>query len=139
MPTSPGSPDEPARPSVETGRRGGGREPAGAGGVRPAIAPDERAAAAPRRLGAAAHAAALRLLALRREVEGALVVAPAGLLTQWRAALREWAPELRVSTVRGGSAERVWQWRTPAHVYLTGYETLREDVLADLHAPARER
>jgi len=79
--------------------------------------------------------AALRVLALRRQTEAALVVAPAGLLTQWRAEVHRWAPELRLSTVHGGPADRRWQWRTPAHVYLTSYETLRADFTANPHSP----
>ncbi len=71
--------------------------------------------------------AALRILALRRELERVLVVVPAGLIAQWRRELDRWAPELRVSTVRGSGDERAWQWATPAHVYLVGYETLRMD------------
>lgn len=51
--------------------------------------------------------AALRILILQRRAERALVVAPAGLLAQWRDALMRWAPELRVSTVRGPAVERV--------------------------------
>jgi SNF2 family DNA or RNA helicase len=70
---------------------------------------------------------ALRIMIRQRRVESALVVAPAGLLTQWRKELHRWAPELRISTVRGGLEERAWQWRTPAHIYLTSYETLRSD------------
>ena len=83
--------------------------------------------------------AALRILALQRRVEAALVVVPAGLLRQWRATLATWAPELRVSTVRGPAAERAWQWMTDAHVYLTSYETLREDWTPNPHAPPRRR
>jgi SNF2 family DNA or RNA helicase len=83
--------------------------------------------------------AALRILGLQRQVEAALLVAPASLLGQWRKALRRWAPELRLSTVRGPVAERVWQWAAPAHVYLTSYETLREDCSDNPQSPPRRR
>jgi SNF2 family DNA or RNA helicase len=83
--------------------------------------------------------AALRVLVHLRRVEGALVVVPAGLVPQWQRALREWAPELRVSTVRGAPHERAWQWQAPAHVYLTGYETLRADVSGSRLSPPRRR
>jgi SNF2 family DNA or RNA helicase len=79
--------------------------------------------------------AALRILVVQRRVNAALVVAPAGLLSQWRAECRRWAPELRVSTVHGTPADRRWQWRTPAHVYLTSYETLRADVAGSSRTP----
>jgi SNF2 family DNA or RNA helicase len=72
--------------------------------------------------------AALRLLTLRREVQSCLIVAPAAVLTQWRDRFTEWAPELRLATVRGSPAERDVWWRAPAHAYLAGYETLRADL-----------
>src|SRR6266536_966856 len=71
--------------------------------------------------------AALRILIHQRRAERALIVVPAGLLAQWRDALGLWAPELRLSTVRGPAVERVRQWRTPAHVHLVSYDTLRAD------------
>ena len=71
--------------------------------------------------------AALRLLALRNQVDSCLVVAPAALLAQWLQQFARWAPELRVSPVRGSLADRVAQWRTPAHAHLVSYETLRAD------------
>ncbi len=84
-------------------------------------------------------AAALRILALQGQVESGLLIAPASLLGQWRRALRLWAPELRLSTVRGPAEERAWQWTAPAHVYLTSYETLREDCTDSPHSPPRRR
>jgi SNF2 family DNA or RNA helicase len=83
--------------------------------------------------------AALRILIHQRRAERALIVVPAGLLAQWRAAFGEWAPELRVSTVRGPAVERGWQWRTPAHVYLVTYDTLRADTTSNPASPPRRR
>ena len=83
--------------------------------------------------------AALRVLALRRQLDRALVVVPAGLTPQWRRELSRWAPELRVSTVRGSPEERSWQWATPAHVYLVSYETLRMDFAGGPQSPLRRR
>jgi SNF2 family DNA or RNA helicase len=83
--------------------------------------------------------AALRILALRRQLERALVVVPAGLIPQWRRELDRWAPELRVSTVRGSVEERAWQWATPAHLYLVSYETLRMDFSGGPQSPPRRR
>jgi superfamily II DNA or RNA helicase len=69
--------------------------------------------------------AALRVLIRTGALEHALVVVPAGLVGQWYRALREWAPELRVSVVQGG--DRAWRWRAEAHVYVVSFETLRAD------------
>ena len=71
--------------------------------------------------------AALRVLARHGAVRSALVVAPAGLLLQWRAQLRAWAPELSLATVIGSRAERELRWRAPAQVHLVGYEALCRD------------
>lgn len=83
--------------------------------------------------------AALRLLVLQRQVESALLIVRAGLMTQWRKELHRWAPEMRVSTVRGPVAERTWQWTSPAHVYLVSYETFRADFTDNPHSPPRRR
>jgi SNF2 family DNA or RNA helicase len=83
--------------------------------------------------------AALRILALQRRLEAALVVVPAGLLRQWRKALSAWAPEQRVSTIQGPATERAWQWQTPANVYLVSYDTLREDAAYRPDSPPRRR
>jgi SNF2 family DNA or RNA helicase len=83
--------------------------------------------------------AALRILALRHALERALVVVPAGLIPQWRRELGRWAPELRISTVRGSTEERSWQWATPAHVCLVSYETLRMDFYGGPQSPPRRR
>lgn len=83
--------------------------------------------------------AALRLLVLQRRVESALLVVRAGLMNQWRKELQRWAPELRISTIRGPAAERAWQWSTAAHVYLVSYETFRTDFTNNPHSPPRRR
>ena len=72
--------------------------------------------------------AALRILAVRQEVESCLIVTPAAVLTQWRDRFAEWAPELRLAVVRGSPGERDGWWRAPAHAHLVGYETLRSDL-----------
>jgi SNF2 family DNA or RNA helicase len=73
-------------------------------------------------------ATAMARLVARGEVTRALVIAPLGLLSQWRIALGEWAPELSVIRVAGSTDERAWRWRAAKHVYLTGYEAARNDV-----------
>jgi hypothetical protein len=82
---------------------------------------------------------ALRLLMLQRRVEAALIIVRAGLINQWRKELQRWAPELRISTIRGPSVERAWQWTSAAHVYLISYETFRADFTNNPHSPPRRR
>ena len=82
---------------------------------------------------------ALRILYLQSRIESSLLIVPASLVGQWRKEIHSWAPELRVSTVRGTTAERTWQWSTPAHIYLTSYETFRSDCTDHLQSPPRRR
>jgi len=72
--------------------------------------------------------AALRALIHLRRVERALVVAPAGLLSQWRRELERWAPESRTTAVRGLREDRLALWRARSHVFVVSYETLRQDI-----------
>ncbi len=81
---------------------------------------------------------ALRLLLSGGDTGPALIVAPAGLVLQWRRHLREWAPELALSTCIGPPDERRQRWRAPAQVYLTGFDSLRGDMaLPAPHGPRR--
>ena len=71
---------------------------------------------------------ALRILVQKGKVRKALVVCPLAVLPSWADHLERWGRILNFSVVRGNKAERRLQWSTPAHVYLTTYDTLREDV-----------
>ena len=71
---------------------------------------------------------ALRLLVRRGAIGSALVVAPVGVLLQWRQQFRAWAPELTLSTVTGGREDRIGRWKAESHVHLVGYEVLRNDL-----------
>jgi SNF2 family DNA or RNA helicase len=82
---------------------------------------------------------ALRILTLQHLIKSSLIIVPAGLISQWRRELRFWAPELRISTVRGPVSERSWQWVTPAQIYLTSYETFRGDFTENPQSPPRRR
>src|ERR1700733_4491551 len=84
--------------------------------------------------------AAIRLLSARSAAQSFLIVAPAGLLRQWRRALREWAPELKISTALGTATERAGAWASPAQVYITSYESLRADMqMRATHGPGHRR
>ena len=72
--------------------------------------------------------AAIRILTARREAAASLVVAPSGLVLQWRRQFRHWAPELSLSTIVGSASERLRAWRAPANVFIVGYESLRSDM-----------
>jgi len=74
--------------------------------------------------------AALRALVRSQEVAVALIVAPVGLLAQWRTELWRWAPELSAICVQGNATERRWQWQAAKQLYLCSYECVRNDVAA---------
>ena len=82
---------------------------------------------------------ALRVLRRRREVETCLVVAPAGLLDQWRRELSRWAPELSAIIVRGTGREREWQWAARVDVAIVSYDSLRSDLAAGDRSRAARR
>lgn len=82
---------------------------------------------------------AMRILFFQSRIESCLIIVPASLVGQWRKEVHLWAPELRVSTIRGAAAERTWQWATPAHIYLTSYETFRSDFTDNVQSPPRRR
>lgn len=82
--------------------------------------------------------AAIRILTARGEAGSCLVVAPSGLVLQWRRQFRHWAPELNLSTVVGSASNRLRAWRAKAHVFIVGYETLRADIGLSAPGPARQ-
>ncbi len=67
---------------------------------------------------------AMRLLFRRARVHCVLVVCPVSVLRVWERHLAEWAPELFVTVAHGASR----LWAVPAHVYVTSYDTLRNDM-----------
>jgi SNF2 family DNA or RNA helicase len=81
---------------------------------------------------------AIRILVYQKHIEKVLIVVPSGLVSQWRQEIHLMAPELRLSTVYGTAEDRAYQWRTPTEIYLTGYETLREDFTANPLSPPRQ-
>jgi SNF2 family DNA or RNA helicase len=71
---------------------------------------------------------AARFLFRMGRVDKGLILCPRSVLADWEEHLREWASELRVVKVRGTKEQRQVMWSLPAHLYLTTYETLRQDL-----------
>ncbi len=71
---------------------------------------------------------AARLLFQKRGVRRALFVCPLSVLPHWDRELERWAPSLKVTVVRGTSEHRQLCWEMPAHVWITTYDTLRQDM-----------
>jgi len=75
---------------------------------------------------------ALRVLFQAGRIRRALVVCPRSILRQWERHFAEWASLLRLSIVDGDPYVRRGRWgwagRTDAHVYLTTYGMMRQDI-----------
>lgn len=71
---------------------------------------------------------ALAALVQQGEARRSLVICPWGALQHWMRHLQVWAPGLMVAPVWGDPGERSSFWEKPAHIYLTTYKTLVEDV-----------
>ena len=71
---------------------------------------------------------AMRMLVRQGTVRQSLILCPRSMLGTWEKELREWAPELSLQRVRGTIDERKHLWSSAAHVMLTTYETLRNDM-----------
>lgn len=83
--------------------------------------------------------AAIRILCIQRMIHSVLLIVPAGLIDQWRRELHRWAPELRLTIVRGLANDRAWQWKANAHVTIISYETLRVDFTDNPESPPRRK
>jgi len=71
---------------------------------------------------------ALRILFRKGDVRSVLLLSPKSVVPDWYNKLWEWAPELRVVQVRAPKQQRAVLWESSTHIYLTTYETLREDI-----------
>jgi len=76
---------------------------------------------------------ALRILFHQGIVKKGLIVCPPVALNVWDDHLLRWAPELRVTVVRGTQEIREYDWKYPAHIYLTTYDTLRSDLSDEIN------
>jgi superfamily II DNA or RNA helicase len=71
---------------------------------------------------------ALRILFQNARIRTALIVCPLSVIPNWDRELAKWARNLAVTVVRGNKDHREICWRQSAHVWLTTYETLRNDI-----------
>jgi SNF2 family DNA or RNA helicase len=87
---------------------------------------------------------ALRLLFRQNKIKSALIICPLSVLGSahlstitgksegWDGHFFNWAPELIVTMIRGDLETREYDWKSPAHIYLTTYDTLRNDTINGL-------
>jgi len=87
---------------------------------------------------------ALRILFRQGKIKHALVICPPAILGNaylsqitgkpegWDGHFHKWAPELSVTIVRGNQEQRKLDWTCPAHVYISTYDTLRNDLESEL-------
>lgn len=71
---------------------------------------------------------ALKILMQQQKVRSALILCPPSVLHEWQKHLDEWTPELVTCFVRGSKQVREMEWEAPAHVYVTAFGTLRNDI-----------
>lgn len=69
------------------------------------------------------------LLRARKDMNRALIVAPASLTINWMNELATWAPSLTVRRVQGGSQDREAFYVLPIPVLVSSYEQIRQDGL----------
>ncbi len=70
---------------------------------------------------------ALRILLQQGRLRTALIVCPLSVLPNWQGELAKWAPNIHTTLVRGTIDRRMSAWESPSHVWLTTYDTLRND------------
>ncbi|WP_445315985.1 SNF2-related protein [Microcoleus vaginatus] len=83
---------------------------------------------------------AIRLLFRKGKIKSALIVCPPAVIGSvgisietekpegWSGHFYLWAPELLVTVIRGSREHRKLAWETPVHVYITTYDTIRNDL-----------
>ncbi len=71
---------------------------------------------------------ALKLLMRSNKIKKALILCPPSVLYEWKKHIADWFPEIVACFVRGTQEIRSIEWSTPAHIYVTSYDTLRSDL-----------
>lgn len=72
---------------------------------------------------------AMRMLFQMGKVRSALIVCPLSVIPNWARELAKLADNLTVTVVRGDKDRRISAWRQPTHVWLTTFDTLRNDLM----------
>lgn len=74
---------------------------------------------------------AMRLLFQRGDIKSALIVCPLSVLPHWDREMERWSPNLHVTVVRGNKEHREYCWYYTTHVWITTYDTLRQDMASN--------
>lgn len=74
------------------------------------------------------------LMGTHSEIDRALVVAPASLITNWIQELATWAPSLTVRRIQGSQQDRGAYYLLPVPVLVGSYEQIRKDALDQIPA-----
>jgi SNF2 family DNA or RNA helicase len=81
---------------------------------------------------------ASRALFQQGKVKSVLIVCPKSVVYNWEREYEKWSPELHSITVYGSVAEREAMWRRNKHVYITTYESYKNDCQGESIPPGRE-
>jgi superfamily II DNA or RNA helicase len=73
--------------------------------------------------------AAIAALVQGRVIRRVLVVTTRGRRRTWSQTAAGWCPGVAINVVRGNDEQRRMDWRVPAHLYLTSYATVSEDLI----------
>jgi superfamily II DNA or RNA helicase len=73
--------------------------------------------------------AAIAALVQGREIRRALVVTTRSRRRMWAHMAAGWCPGVAINIVRGNAEQRRMDWRVPAHLYVTSYATVSEDLM----------
>jgi SNF2 family DNA or RNA helicase len=72
---------------------------------------------------------AMRALFKKAFIRKGLIICPVSILSVWDEHINDWAPDLSFTVVRGTKEIRENDWKYPAHLYVTTYDTIRNDFL----------
>jgi superfamily II DNA or RNA helicase len=73
--------------------------------------------------------AAIAALVQGREIRRALVVTTRSRRRLWAHMAAGWCPGVAINIVRGNEEQRRMDWRVPAHLYVTSYGTVSDDLI----------